>query len=336
MARRDRTTGLPKARVRPEETARSPLARFASERGQRLAIIGGSAAVLLLIVAFLAYQLYDRQIAQPNKVVLSIGDEDVKLSYYADRLDQYIQANAQSGSTLQLLAEDLLSTLEREAILVQLARDKGITLTTDEVTAFIARQLNVPVGGAGSSFDVLYRSQLKSLKLSDTNYRRVKTAELALEKLQAKFTEEIGTKGEQFTIQTVVLTSKEDADRIFSRAQAGEDLGQLAQEASKDPQSRQNNGLNLPEPRELLPESISAAIEGKQPGELLGPVQVQSAWWVFKIDRKEEVDYSEAQKTDLLTRRLEAAVAAKRTQLASQIKRNLDADDLDWAVGNPN
>jgi parvulin-like peptidyl-prolyl isomerase len=322
--------------VRPQEASRAPLARLKSERGQRLAIIGGSVALLLLIVAFVAYQLYDSQVARPNKVVLSVGSEQVKLSYYADRLDQFIQANAQSGSTVQLLAEDLLSTLEREAILVQVARDKGITLTGDEVTAFIARQLNVPVGGAGSSFDVLYRSQLKTLHLSDTNYRRVKTAELADDKLRAKLAEEIGTKGEQFTIQTVVLTSKEDADTIFSRAQAGEDLGQLAQEASKDPQSRQNNGLNPPEPRELLPENIAAAIEGKQPGELIGPIQVQTAWWVFKIDRKEEVDYSEAQKSDLLTKRLEAALTAKRAQLAGQIKRNLDADDLSWAQSHLN
>lgn len=332
MARRERTTALPRARARAADShsRRTGVASWL-ERRQRLAIVGGALALLVVILGVFAYQVYEDRVGTPNKVVLTVGSEKFKLNYYADRLGQFIQANAQSGSTPAVLEEDLINKLEREALVIQVARDQGIALGDNEVTEFIASQLGVTVGGSGSTFDTLYRNALRTQKVSDGNYRRLKLAELADARVAESVTATIGASGEQYAIQTVVLTSKEAADAILARAKAGEDLGDLAQKESLDPASKQKNGLNSPEPIELLPATIRTAVEGKQPGELLGPVQVEQAWWVFRIDRKEPVDYSDTQKSQLASQRLEDLVKQKRSQLASTIRRALSASDIKWA-----
>jgi parvulin-like peptidyl-prolyl isomerase len=337
MARRERTTALPKARVKPQASRERGFAGLDwSEQQQRFAILGGAVALLLVILGFIAYYVYDQRVATPNKVVLAVGAEDVKLSYYAGRLGPFVQANARSGSSVQLLEDDMLNKLEREALIVQAARGRGIALGDNDVQQFIATQLGVPVGGSGSSFDTLYRNQLRTQKMSDANFRRMKRAELAETKLKDAIKADVGDKGDQYTLQVVALTAKDAADKIVDRAKKGEDLGTLAQTESLDPTSRQKNGLNPPEPFELLPESIRKAIEAKQPGELLGPVQVQEIWWVFRIDRKEPLDYSDVQKDQLSSERLDALVKKQREELASSIRRDLNADDIKWAEQHAN
>ena len=96
--------------------------------------------------------------------------------------------------------------------------------------------------------------------------------------------------------------------------------GTLAQKESLDLESRQQDGILPPEPLELFPESVKAAITGKTQGELLGPIQVQANWWVIKIEVKEEADYTVSQKTQLAETRRDNLVKAKRAELAGKIE----------------
>jgi parvulin-like peptidyl-prolyl isomerase len=332
MARRERTTGLPRPRPKASSASGRRIGGLTlGDHQVRLAIIGTAVLALLAIIAGFAYNIYEEQVGRPGTVILTVGDDDVTLGYYADRLLGFLQENANSGESAQLAEEALLNKLEEEALTLQVARDRGIKLSPQDVTQAIADSFGVPAGPSGSSYDTLYRNQLKQLSISDSNYRKLREAQLANGRLIEAFTTEVGASGEQLVLRIVIVNSKEAADAILKRVQDGEDLGTVAQLESIDLESRQRDGVMLPEPLALLPESLRTAVEGKGAGELLGPVQVEANWWVFRVDKREDTPYTAGQKAQLAQMKLDEAIKAKRAQLGSKVQRSLDADDIKWA-----
>ncbi len=327
MARRDRTTGLPRARgPRPAK----PAARF-GEHQQRLAVIVAGIALIVALAGAFAWRIYDSQVRHPNKTILTVAGEKYSLSYYADRI--FLAATQQSGSgtNISLLQQTVLTSLENEAIAKSVAQSKGITVSDEEITAEIADQLGVPVGGADSSFDTLYRQRLRSVKMSDSAYRRYTEAQVYQQKLSKAYQDELGEKSELVTLRTVVSGSKELADTVLALAKTNADFGSIAQTQSSDLASRQKDGVMDPEPPRLLPDNVRTAIEGKPAGdEIFGPVQVETNWWVFKIENREpQGTLSETQRSQVGDLMLQDAIKAARSTV--KIDRNINSSDYTWA-----
>ncbi len=330
MARRDRTTGLPRPRARSEARAKP---RFAmAERQQSLALWLAGGLLLVVLAGLLGYRWYDNNFLRPDKTVLSVNEEKFSLRYYSDRLFLAASQASGTGTNFSILQQALLTDLEDEAIGTILAKEKGITVSDEEISAEIASQLGVPAGGAGSSFDTLYRQRLRAVNMSDGAYRRYIEAVVYLNKLRDSFSAEIGDSGDLVTTRVVVSPTKEAADAVAARIRAGEDLGTLAQTESNDAASRQKDGLMEPEPFRLLPEPIRTAIEGKEAGtEVFGPIEVSAGnFWTFRIQARDPAgDLSETQKGQLADLALEDALAAKRSEV--EISRNMSSDDFEWA-----
>ncbi len=330
MARRERTTGLPRARG--PKPAR-PVSRY-GEREQRLTVIGAGLVLIAVLFGLFGWRYYNDHYRQPNKTILSIAGESYSLRYFSDRL--YLAATQQSGSgtNLSLLQQSVLTDLENEAIIISLAREKGITVTDDDVTAEIANQLGVPVGGAGSSFDTLYRQRLKSVKMSDGAYRRYTEAQVYQQKLNKAFQDQTGDKTELITLRTIVSGTQDAANTVLALAKTNADFGSIAQTQSTDLASRQKDGVMDPEPARLLPENVRNAIQGKSAGdEIFGPIQVETNWWVFKIEAKDpEGALSETQKSQLADLLVQDAVKERRATV--KIDRNINSSDYAWANDN--
>jgi len=335
MARRDRTTGLPRPRVRQASHPERTVAGIAlNDQTTRFAILGGAAFLLVLVLGLMGWRWYDQNYRIPDRVVLQVGEEKFDLSYYADRLFPYAQTQVQAGVNLQLAEQALLGVLEEEAIVTALAKEKGITVSDQDITNEVAAQLGVPVGGAGSSFDTLYRQRLKSLTMSDDHYRREIEATVYRQRLLDAYKAEMGETGEMVTLRSVILQTKEDADAVTERIKAGEDMGTVAQTESADLDSRQRDGVMEPEPPALLPEAIRTAIEGKEAGtELFGPVEAAGYFWVFRIEKRDpHATPSDTQKSQMADLKLDEEIAAKRASVT--IKRTLSNSSLEWAEKN--
>lgn len=333
-ARRERTTGLPRQRRRENRPAHRGEGRF-SERSTRIAILGGISALLLVVIALLGWRWYDQEYRLPEKTVLQVGDEKFKLKYYADRLLPFAQSLSDAGVSLGIAEQQLLAELEAEALVKLLATEKGITVSAEEVTAEIAAQLGVPAGGAGTSFDTLYRQKLESTSMSDGNYRRQVEAEVYRQKLLDAYALEMGETGEMVTLRTIVTASEDEAKAALARIEAGEDMGTVAQTVSSDLESRQKDGLMEPEPPRLLPEAVQTAIEGREAGdEVVGPVELSTGdWWLLRVEKRDpEATPSATQKSQLAELQLADEIDAKRSQVT--IERDMSADDFSWAEDN--
>jgi len=329
MARRDRTTALPRPRPRAQAKQRG-VSLNESQQLRLVWIVGG--VLIAALLAFWGWRWYDANYIHPNKTILQVGEEKFPLKYYADRLFLAAQAQAGGGGTnLTILQQTLLTDLENEAIVRLIAKERGITVSEEEVTNEIAEQLGVPAGGAGSSFDTLYRQRLRSVNMSDSHYRRLTRAQVYATKLTDQLKADLGDTGEMITIRKIVAASEADAKAALDRVKAGEDLGTVAQAVSTDLNSRQKDGLDDPTPTRLLPDAVRTAIEGKPSGsEVLGPLEVAGNWWVFRVETRDpNGTYSETNKSQLGQFALEDAIREKRSQVT--IKRNMTSDDFEWA-----
>lgn len=336
MARRERTTALPRQRPRTTRPAARTLF-LTTEETLRLLILGGAGLLLAIVLALIGWRWYDQTFRTPEKVILQVGDERFQLRYYADRLFPYAQSVASSGINLGIAEQQLVAILEEEAIVNTIARERGITVTPEEITQEIASQLGVPAGGAGTAFDNLYRQRLQSLTMSDAHYRRQVEAQLYRKKLKDSILTDLGQTTEMVTLRTIITTTEDEAKAALARIQAGEDMGTVAQVTSKDLNSRQQDGIMDPEPPALLPEAVRNAIQDKPAGaDLIGPVQIATGdWWLLRIEKRDpNATPSETQKSQLADREIQRLVNEKRSQLT--IRRNLTADDIKWAEEHAN
>jgi parvulin-like peptidyl-prolyl isomerase len=332
MARRERTTALPRRRERSSlaHGGRRVLGMNWDLRHTQLAILGAVGTLAVLVFGLFVWNWYNDRYVRPNETVLTVAGSDVSLRYYADRLRPWFEQNLNSGTPSSLLEQSLLVKLEDEELMLLIAQDRGITITDDDITSAIAEDLGVPVGGDGSPFDNLYRERLKAVDMSEGNYRRLVRAQVANDRVKDQIIAAIGDTGEFVTLRTIVLDSEEKATEVRAKIAAGEDMGTLAQTESLDLTSRQLDGLMVPDPPGLMPESIRNAIEGKPEGEIFDPVQVGDNWWVFKIEKREPASpYTKANKSQLADLELDGLLDEKRT--ATTIERSLDGDDIAWA-----
>ena len=332
MARRERTTGLPRAKRRDRVDSRRRVGGVPlDERSARFAIIGLVGILFLLVVGLITYRVYDENIGRPNKVVLAVGEREVQLEYYTARLLPFAEANP--GSSTAITAQALLGKLETEELTILLARERGIVITEDDITEAIAADLGVPPGGSGTAFDQLYRNRLRTLNVSDRHYRRLTLASVANDRLLEQFREEVGTTGEMVTVRGVALETEEEATAVAERARAGEDLGTIAQLESSDLATRSSDGLYPPRVLSLYPEGMIEAMGGTTDGDILGPVEAEGSFWVFRVERREaEGTIPEDQLGAVVQDRLDDAIAEFRKGV--EISRSLSASDIDWAVSH--
>jgi parvulin-like peptidyl-prolyl isomerase len=113
-------------------------------------------------------------------------------------------------------------------------------------------------------------------------------------------------------------------------------MGSIAQAESADLESRQEDGILPSEPRELFPAPIRDALQGKDTGALLEPIQVGNNWWIVRIEKKEEAPYTPSQRSQLAQQRLDRSVEDKKAALGAKIKRSFGADEIQWALDRLN
>lgn len=337
MARRERTTGLPRRerRERREASSRSFAGIPMNDATARLGLFGLALVLLLIVVGMFGWFWYRDNYVRPDKVILRVDHREVNLRYYADRLYQFAVANPNAGSTI---GQQLLNKLEEEELTVILAEREGIDLGEAAVDRFIGLELagegaTEPL--TGDAYTSALRTTLRTTGYSRSVYERLSRAALANQQLLARFREEAGTTGETLDYRVVVVGTEEQAKAVLDRVNAGESIGTVAQELSLDLESRQNDGLLEDRVAGLLREEVAAAFDGKAAGDLAGPFQVGDQWWVARIEeRTPDAELTEADQQSLALVRLTESLEALKPEVARE--RDLSSDDYDWAQSNVN
>jgi len=337
MARRERTTGLPRAERRERRaTAQRTFAGIPINDGTvRVGLFGLAFVLLVLIVGMFGWFYYQDNYVRPDKVVLRVNDREVNLRYYADRLYQFAVANPNAGSTV---SQQLLTKLEEEELLILMAEERGIDLSEAAVERYIG--LDLAAEGAtepltGDEYTRALRDELRLTGYGRDVYERLSRAALANDELLKIHREEVGTTGEAVDYRVVVVGSENEANEALSRINGGEPIADVAGEVSLDVESKAQGGLVEGRVLGLLVEELRTAFDGKVEGDLFGPIEASGNWFIFQLEgRTADAELSEEDQETLAQARLDEAVDAFRETVTRE--RSLSASDYEWATDHVN
>lgn len=89
---------------------------------------------------------------------------------------------------------------------------------------------------------------------------------------------------DRVVLSRIVVDSKELAEELQTQISEGASFEELAREYSKS-EERVANGMMGPVSRGTLPDILRAAIDSASPGELVGPMEVEKYWAIFRIEQ---------------------------------------------------
>jgi parvulin-like peptidyl-prolyl isomerase len=89
---------------------------------------------------------------------------------------------------------------------------------------------------------------------------------------------------DRVVISRIVVDSKELAEELHSQISEGASFEQLAREYSKADE-RIANGMMGAVSRGTMPDVLRAAIDSAHPGDLVGPMQIENYWAIFRVEQ---------------------------------------------------
>ncbi|MDX2231199.1 MAG: peptidylprolyl isomerase [Leptolyngbyaceae cyanobacterium bins.349] len=129
----------------------------------------------------------------------------------------------------------------------------------------------------GSTYEVFHQQITSSFKLEKLK------VQIAEARLQEYFIER-KLMLDRIVLSRIVVESKELAEELRTQISEGASFEQLAQEYSKSDE-RVANGMMGPVSRGTMPDALRAAIDSANPGDLVGPMQIENYWAIFRVEQ---------------------------------------------------
>lgn len=89
---------------------------------------------------------------------------------------------------------------------------------------------------------------------------------------------------DRVVLSRILVNQQELAEELASQIEEGASFEQLAREYSIA-DDRVVNGMMGPVSRGTLPDSLRAAIDSASPGELIGPLELEGRWLLFRLEQ---------------------------------------------------
>ena len=89
---------------------------------------------------------------------------------------------------------------------------------------------------------------------------------------------------DRVVLSRIIVENQELADELKIQIQEGTSFEELAQEHSIA-DDRISNGMMGPVSRGTMPDMIRAAIDSAEPGDLVGPIEVEQRWALFRVEQ---------------------------------------------------
>lgn len=302
---------MAKAKSQPQAQVSARARRSAreadAERRNRLLIIGGVLAVVIIAVGFIAFGWYQTHIRPYGTVVLRVEDSEFTLGHLVRRMElEYDQTPLSSQGAIFLQLPDIvLDRFETEGKLLAHAHElNDITVTGEEVAAEIRERGNLAQDAAESAYADEVRRQVEESGLKRGEYEQMLRAQLLEEKVSAYFTFVGPTVEPQVRARAMVFDDEARANEALMRLAAGEDFAALAIELSLSGQTIDVD-WSTKGTSELIPTSIEDFLFESQPGARSELVESGNYFYIAELlERDDARALSDSQRTAVGTREL--------------------------------
>lgn len=89
---------------------------------------------------------------------------------------------------------------------------------------------------------------------------------------------------DRVVLSRIVVASRELAEELHTQITEGASFEQLAREYSTADE-RLANGMMGPVSRGTMPDTLRAAIDSVEPGQLVGPIEMENLWAIFRVEQ---------------------------------------------------
>lgn len=202
-----------------------------SEYWNRVIIVGGVVAVILIAIGVIGFGWYQTHVRPLNKTVLTVEDTKVSLAHLIRRMKLERKENpafAQVNESLANLPTVVLDQLELEAKLIASAGDLGITVTDDDMAKEVKTQGNLADDVEASVFAAEFNRQVKDSGLKANEYRQKLKARLVEERVRNYFVFLAPSTETQVKALWLATDSQEKAQEGVQRLDAGEAFDAVA------------------------------------------------------------------------------------------------------------
>lgn len=265
--------------------------RHDPEARNRLFIVGGVIAAILIVIGIIGYGYYTTQIQPRGKVVLNVGDYDFTLGHVERRMQIELEASpvfGQSQELLLALPDQVINNLTREGKLFTSAGELKIEITDADVDNEIASQGGVAAGD-NEAFANAFRRQVKDSGLHAGEYRDMIRGQLLEKKVTEYFTFVAPKNEPQVRARWIQAADEDGATEAITRLEAGEDFAALAAEVSQDTANKDTGGIFEWAPRGGVPaDEVEDFLFGAEVGERSEPIETPYGWFVVELTEKDE------------------------------------------------
>jgi len=280
-------------------------------------------------------------VATVNGIEITVKDFTVKLR---NALNLAGSPSALQEGNLEALKREALDELIEEKLMLIRAEKLRLKVTDEELKKRVdeikkdypGENFAKVFGGEKVDYKIWSEELRKRLLLEklidqEVNSRITVTDEEAQEAYQAnrgKYYAE-----ESVHVAQIVVPTKEKADGVLRRLQAGEDFGRIAQEVSTGPEAAKGGDLGV-FTRGVMPEAFDRVVFSLPEGRTSKVVKSPYGFHVFKVLKRERgrwIEFAEVKdkiKLDLLKVKEEKEYRAWLDRLKSEAKIRIDEERL--------
>lgn len=229
-----------------------------------------------------------------DEAVLTIGNRVVTVSEFYKNLKRakLERGIAEDPEAIAVVRENLVREMIQTELILGVARDKGITVSHEEVAAEIARiRESYP---ADTFREMLTEQFIAYDEWVDRQKTRLTVEKVITEEVHSKIEvtdqeirefyeshSELADEPEQVRVLQILVSSEEEARRLRARLEQGDDFAALAKEKSISPEARRGGELGTFSEGEL-PLSFEVVFQLKE-GQISDVVQSEFGFHVFKV-----------------------------------------------------
>lgn len=216
-----------------------------------------------------------------------VGEQGIGLDLFERELNQYLTALQESGvdleaaETLASLPEyrrQVLDALIEDVLVQQAARSAGITVTDDQVDAYLESE----VGQAEDQLEL--KQALEARGQTWERFRREICQDLLRLEVLDEVTPQVPETMPMVWARQIVVATQQDAQNALTRLAAGEAFAELAHELSLDDATRDKGGDLGWFPRQsgLVPPEIEDPAFRGSPGLVQGPILIGEQFYLVQ------------------------------------------------------
>ncbi len=279
------------------------------ERRGMVLLIAGLGVLVLLALALIAFGYYSDRIKPRGATVFTVGGREYDFAYLEQRVDADLASGEFRANDIQNSIANTVLKIQTEELVRLTAKEKGITVTDEEIEARMRTELNVTADSPRERFAGALQLELQNSGLSLGEYREIIRAHALEDKLREQAKSTVPSEGDQVDLLLIQTGTREAAQGALDRINAGEEFQDVAQEVSVH--STKNVGGEFGwAPRGLLPKSIEDVIFSQTGRSQV--VEDPLGFFVLETRDKQSRPIDDAMKDRIATAQLNDTVRATR------------------------